>query len=234
MLDIFYQIYNMAISTITMEVDMYDNNYADKWENPAYVAAVKANIRNNANKTFLKSYERAEEISDYLEKIYYDLQNSDRSPVSFLEKLSASLREYGKLSPNQYEAVCKIIDDNQNKRDALKLAIQDQKDRSQHLNVTAERIETTVTVDKIITMEGTKFSYYDSSTIFVYLMHDANNNRFVLKTKNQLLNPTVALADDNGIKDGNVIAIKASIKAHTEYKGEKQTLIQRVKILEVK
>ena len=110
MLDIVYQIYNMVISTITMEVDMYDNNYADKWENPAYVAAVKANIRNNANKTFLKSYERAEEISDYLEKIYSDLQNSDRSPVSFLEKLSASLREYGKLSPKQYESVCKVID----------------------------------------------------------------------------------------------------------------------------
>ena len=53
-----------------MEYEIYN----DKWDNPAYVAAVKANIRNNANKTFLKSYERAEEISDYLEKIDYQLQ----------------------------------------------------------------------------------------------------------------------------------------------------------------
>ena len=132
---------------------MYDNNYADKWENPAYVAAVKANIRNNANKTFLKSYERAEEISDYLEKIYSDLQNSDRSPVSFLEKLSASLREYGKLSLKQYESVCKVIDAAQEKRDSLKFAIQDQKNHAESIGVKSEKFQSTVTVKKIITIK---------------------------------------------------------------------------------
>jgi hypothetical protein len=221
-----------------MEVDMYDNNYADKWENPAYVAAVKANIRNNANKTFLKSYERAEEISDYLEKIYSDLQNSDRSPVSFLEKLSASLREYGKLSPKQYESVCKVIDAAQKKRDSLKSAIQDQKNHAESIGVKSEKFESTVTVKKIITIKVTQFSRYDSDEAHIYIFNDQDNNAFVWKTKNILSNTANEFAwnleNDNAVKEGDVIVIKASIKAYTEYKGEKQTLIQRVKILEVK
>lgn len=214
---------------------MYTEIYDDKWDNPAYVAAVKANIRKNANKTFLKSYERAEEVSDYLEKIDYELKYNNKQPVSFLEKLSASLREYGKLSPKQYEAVCKIIDDAQDKRDALKYAIQDQKDRSQSLGVATERIQTTVTVQKIITVKAAKFSRYDSDTAQIYIFIDSNNNRLVYKTKNILSNNANYawdLENDNAIKENDVIVIKASIKAHTEYKGEKQTLIQRVKILE--
>lgn len=216
---------------------MYDNNYEDKWENPAYVAAVKANIRKNANKTFLKSYERAEEVSEYLEKIDYQLRYNDKQPVSFLEKLSASLREYGKLSPKQYEAVCKVIDDAQDKRDALKSAIQNQKDRSQSLGVTSERIETQVTVQKIITVKAAKFSRYDSDTAQIYIFVDSDNNRLVYKTKNILSNNSDYawdLENDNAVKENDVVVIKASIKAHTEYKGEKQTLIQRVKILELK
>lgn len=217
-----------------MEYEIYDN----KWDNPAYVSAVKANIRNNANKTFLKSYERAEEVSDYLARIDFKLQNNpERKPETFLEKLSASLREYGKLSPKQYEAVCKIIDDQQNKRDAVKLAIQDQKDRAQSLGVKAERIETTVTVKTIKTVKAPSYSRWDNPEAYLYIFCDADNNRLVLKTKSMLSNNdqlALYLDDPNAVKEGDKIAIKASIKAHTEYKGEKQTIIQRVKIMEVK
>ena len=216
---------------------MYDNNYADKWENPAYVAAVKANIRSNANKTFLKSYERAEEISDYLEKIDYQLQQSDKQPISFLEKLSASLREYGKLSPKQYEAVCKVIDAAQDKRDALKSAIQNQKNYAESLGIKSEKFESTVTVKKIVTVKVAQFSRYDSDEAQIYIFNDQDNNTLVWKTKNILSNTANEFAwnleNSNAVKEGDVIVIKASIKAYTEYKGEKQTIIQRVKILEV-
>jgi hypothetical protein len=214
-----------------------ENLYDDKWDNPAYVAAVKANIRNNANKTFMKSYERAEEVSDYLERVDYELQKNDRKPVSFLEKLSASLREYGKLSPKQYQAVCKIIDDQQDKREALQLAIQQQKDHSQALGVKTERIQGQVTVEKIITVKAPRFSRYDSDEAYIYIFRDVDNNRLVLKTKNILSNTdnyAWDLENPNAVKEGDTVVIKASIKAHTEYKGEKQTLIQRVKIMETK
>lgn len=216
-----------------MEYEIYDN----KWDNPAYVRAVEANIRKNANKTFLKSYERAEEVSEYLARIDFTLQNNpERKPETFLEKLSVSLRQYGKLSPKQYEAVCKIIDDQQNKRDAVKLAIQDQKDRAESLGVKAERIEIIVTVETIKTVKAPSYSRWDNPEAYLYIFRDDNNNRLVLKTKSILSNNdewALCLENSNAVKTGDKIVIKASIKAHTEYKGEKQTIIQRVKFLKV-
>ena len=212
-----------------------ENIYDDKWDNPAYVAAVKANIRKNAYKTFLKSDSRAPEVAEFLENISYKLTVDNKPANSFLEKLALSLKEYGKLSPKQLNAVSKILDDKFNKKQAFIEAVQEQKQHALDLGLKAERIEIQVTVEKILTVKAPKFSYYDSSEAYVYIFRDADNNCFKLKTKNILSNDpehfALDLENEYAVKAGDTITIKASIKAKTEYKGEKQTIIQRVKVI---
>jgi hypothetical protein len=94
-----------------------------------------------------------------------------------------------------------------------------------------------VTVDKVLIVDATQFSYYDSSWQYVYLMRDDAGNRIVYKTKSELgfkfKHPKndVFFMPELAVMQGCTLYINAGIKAHTEYKGEKQTIITRAKVL---
>lgn len=88
---------------------------------------------------------------------------------------------------------------------------------SQHVGAVGDRIELTVTVEKIHEFEG---SY---GVVGIHKMTDENGNdiTWFASGKNWL--------DDDGVK---TYRIAATVKNHGEYNGRLQTLVTRVKVLE--
>ena len=72
-----------------------------------------------------------------------------------------------------------------------------------------------------------KYAGYGYETVNIYKMADDNGNIYVWKTTSWLA------FNDEPINRGSVIIIVATIKGESEYKGEKQTEINRVKVKEV-
>jgi len=92
---------------------------------------------------------------------------------------------------------------------------------SQYVGVVKEKVETTVKV---------KFcTSFDScyGTIFIVVMEDANGNVFVWKSADPHMEMTHV--DRIGMY---WFRIRATVKAHEEYKGVAQTIVTRVKLLE--
>jgi hypothetical protein len=196
----------------------------------AYEAAIKRNIMANARKTWERNTPDHAEIADYL-RAFID-QNGEYK-YNFGGKLAASLfRDYGKLTEKQSDAVRKMIATAAERKAAAIKAIEEQRARSEWLGVQNERIEIAVKVDKIVHVEVRPFNYYDSGIMSIYLMRDLNGNRIVYKTKSSLIH-TNEQGIRHDIADKDQIVIKASIKCHTEYRGEKQTIVQRVKVVSV-
>ena len=94
-----------------------------------------------------------------------------------------------------------------------------------------------VRVEKVLIVEATKFSYYDIGFQYMYIMRDEAGNSIIYKTKSELgfkfktSKNDKFVMDELAVMQGMTMWIKAGIKAHTEYKGEKQTIITRAKVL---
>jgi hypothetical protein len=198
----------------------------------AYSNAIRRNIIGNAHKTWLKADERHEGVYEYL-RGFLPIDRNNWEPVKFIEKMAKSLFcDFGKLSPKQVDAVIKYQADTQARCEAFTKAVEEQKARSVFLGVENERREFKLHVDKIVEVEVQKFSYYDSSIMRIYLMRDEAGNRIVYKTKtNWHLTAMDGIAMFINEKDD--ITVKATVKAHAEYKGEKQTIIQRAKVTSI-
>ena len=100
---------------------------------------------------------------------------------------------------------------------------------SQHVGNIGERIKLTVTLEKEISFEIPSFRGFGTDTKLIYIFVDDSGNKLVWKTMNPLWTE-----DDNGrmntVCEGDTVTIKATVKEHGDYKGEKQTEVQRVKI----
>ena len=198
----------------------------------AYANAIHRNIIGNAHKTWLKADERHEGVYEYL-RGFLPIDRDNWEPVKFIEKMAKSLFcDFGKLSPKQVDAVIKYQADTQARREAFTKAVEEQKARSAFLGVENERREFKLHVDKMVEIEVPKFNYYDSGIMRIFLMRDQDGNRVVYKTKSAWY---ITLQDGicSFVHEGDDITIKGTIKAHTEYKGEKQTIIQRAKVLSI-
>ena len=198
----------------------------------AYANAIHRNIIGNAHKTWLKADERHEGVYEYL-RGFLPLDRDNWEPTKFIEKMAKSLFcDFGKLSPKQVDAVLKYQVDTQARREAFVKAVEEQKARSAFLGLENERREFKLHVDKMVEIEVPKFNYYDSGIMRIFLMRDQDGNRVVYKTKSAWY---ITLQDGicSFVHEGDDITIKGTIKAHTEYKGEKQTIIQRAKVLSI-
>ena len=203
-------------------------------DNPvAYEKATKARILANANKTFCKNYPDHAEIEAFLSTgVTVDAYDRKIYKDNFAGSLASAYANYGKLSEKQVEAVRKIIIKNAERREAFVKAVEEQKARSAFLGLENERREFKLHVDKMVEIEVPKFNYYDSGIMRIFLMRDQDGNRVVYKTKSAWY---ITLQDGicSFVHEGDDITIKGTIKAHTEYKGEKQTIIQRAKVLSI-
>ena len=219
----------------------------------AYNAAIKRNIINNAKKTWIKNNpDTCEAIQEFLmsgcgQNARGDITYSD----NFVGSLAKAFDTYGKLTPKQCDAIIKCIKDREVRMAERIKAIDEQKARSVFLGVAAEKLATRAVVEAIIIVNAPQFSYYDPSSALVYLMRDEAGNRIVYKTKAGLAykfqynkkcverfgnitrkDNAIFVWNDAfiDIQAGMTIEFTATIKALTENKGEKQTIVQRVKV----
>ena len=197
-------------------------------ENEAsYSAAIKRNIIRNAQVTFFRNFSRGEEVSLFLG------DHADGDPEKFLTKMAKAIATYGKLSQKQYDAVVKTIDVQAARKAAWEQALAEQKAKSEFIGAEASKLTVTAKLEKRLTIEGPKYSYYDSGIQDLYLFRDLAGNRITYKTKSDFGVQVVGLWDHSKhvepLQDGDIVELTGTIKCHQEYRGEKQTILTRAK-----
>lgn len=92
------------------------------------------------------------------------------------------------------------------------------KSESEYVGEIGEKFDSDVVLSKIHTYE-THFTYYGELN-FIYKFKDQNDNTIIWKTSNK------------DLEEGETYRIKGTIKEHSEYDGDKQTVLTRCKIVE--
>ena len=83
---------------------------------------------------------------------------------------------------------------------------------------------------------GTSYSYYDNGERHIYTFRDADGNCYVWKTTNPLVTWE---EDERGYEErveaevGGKVTLKATVKEHGEYRGIKQTVLTRAKVISI-
>lgn len=101
----------------------------------------------------------------------------------------------------------------------LKARLEAQKAISQYVGEIGERLEVRATYLFSGWWEQRSFSGYGTETMYCHNFKDADGNVLVWKTTSSL-----------GLDDETEVTIKGTVKAHSEYKGEKQTVLTRCKV----
>lgn len=97
-----------------------------------------------------------------------------------------------------------------------------------------KRFEAVVTFKKEFSYTRPSFNGYGWDTVYIYKMEDAEGNVLVWKTTNSLMyDPTGDSDDWQFPNEGAKIRIKATVKGLSEYNGEQQVEVTRVKVLEI-
>ena len=186
---------------------LYPSQYAD---------AVKRNILANARKTFCRTYEDHTAIYHFL--IAHSWSN-------FYRSLYDAFENYGKLTPKQVETVRAGIAREaspewaaqQAERRAARAAVAQAVATSlQHIGAVGQRITVSLTTKQLIELSHPSRYYGDPCMTYLYVLEDAEGNVFKY-------NGTSSVMPGKGATSELVV----TIKRHTEYKGAKQTEINR-------
>jgi hypothetical protein len=172
----------------------------------AYIAATERRIKANAMKgraaRWLKEDPTRADLAASIREKAYDTSSK------FWNDMANQIDEWGSLSERQ-EAACRRILDEDVQRKADRIAAKRAADAgSAHVGTIGERRKFTVTVAAVIELVG----QYGLS--FINITKDEAGNVIVYK-------------GTNAWTKGEQITVKATIKAHTERDGVKQTNISR-------
>ena len=107
-------------------------------------------------------------------------------------------------------------------REAEEQRIREHKAISQHNGTVGDTIDIDVILEKRAWFEIPSFRGFGTDTMHIYTFRDAQGNAIIWKTSKGL-----------GIENGVMVHIKGTIKEHSEYDDEKQTVITRCKVEEV-
>lgn len=130
----------------------------------------------------------------------------------------------------------------QAKADALAKKIAEEKAKSNYVGRPGDKIEAVVTVAFMSSYDVLSFRGYGMSTVFVYGLKDEHDNLMIWKTQSGSLSyeherwnkdHTKSIFETVYVHKGDKVRIKASIKEHAEYKEQKQTILTRVKVVEI-
>lgn len=152
----------------------------------------------------------------------------ERTP-EYQAKLDAKRRAKREAAQAKWDAEQARIDAERARLEAKEKAEQEAREAeikarkaiSQHKGQVGDRLEIQATYIRTGSWEQRSFSGYGTDTIYVHTFKDSDGNVFTWKTQKGL-----ALAY------GAPVKIKGTIKAHSEYKGEKQTDLARCKVEE--
>jgi hypothetical protein len=90
---------------------------------------------------------------------------------------------------------------------------------SEYVGNVGDKLSTTATLEHTFWYERQAFRGWGTETVKIYKFRDANGNILVWNTTGYL-----------DIEDGAQIQLTGTVKEHSEYKGEKQTTLQRCKV----
>lgn len=103
-----------------------------------------------------------------------------------------------------------------------------------YIGTIGSKVTAEVKVANIFEYQDYKFSYYGASR-YIYTMQDDAGNVLVYKTSAYLAFKTGEIGECGfpvaiGIRRGDKICISGTVKDHGEYKGTKQTALQRIRV----
>lgn len=187
-------------------MDAHRTTYTIIEDEQAYNAAISRRIKANALKGRAKRWLEADpsraELAAQVRERGYD------SGSKFWNDMAAQLDEWGSLSERQ-EAACRRIIDEDATRKAERIAAKRAADAgSIHVGTVGARSVFTLTVAAVVELIGN----YGLS--FINITKDEAGNVIIYK-------------GSNAWTKGETITVKATIKAHTERDGVKQTMISR-------
>lgn len=105
---------------------------------------------------------------------------------------------------------------------------------SQYVGEIGQRITINVELVKTAEYEQRSFTGYGTTWVTVYTLKDENGNKYVWKTTGGGLDHEIKTPHGiqyAPIEDGEIITIKGTVKEHSEYRGEKQTVLTRCKLV---
>lgn len=113
---------------------------------------------------------------------------------------------------------------------------------SEYIGEAGKRLTLRLTLKNEYTYTDYAFSYYGTEK-YIYTFEDADGNVFVWKTGSLLgydyevtVETKKGTRSDirfDGVRKGDSAEIKATVKDHSEYKGTKQTVLTRVKVISI-
>lgn len=102
---------------------------------------------------------------------------------------------------------------------------------SQYVGNIGDKLEIAVTVAYVATYEAPSFRGWGTDTIHVYGMEDENGNAIIWKTTGSLKKSSKS--ETVSAHKGDKVTISGTIKEHNEYKGQRQTILNRVKLVSI-
>ena len=170
----------------------------------AYARGTERRIKENARKgraaRWLVEDPTRQEIVEYL-------KNMVGAHPGFLGKMADAMLDWGSLTAGQEAAVRKTMAGNIERKEARAA----ENAKSEHIGTVGERWNFNLTVAFVTDYET------DFGVCYVYGMKDENDNIVIYKGQFQ------------DIAKGAQVSVKATIKAHSERDGVKQTIIVRPK-----
>jgi hypothetical protein len=139
-------------------------------------------------------------------------RNAGEYREGFLGDMLRCALERAQWSPAQQAAVYASHAKNR-ARDAVRAG-------SQHVGQTGERIAVTATVERVSYFDRRRFGYDNKyETVYITTLRDGAGNAIVVKST------------QFAVRAGSVLTLKGTVKEHGEYRGEAQTVLQRVALL---
>ena len=152
----------------------------------------------------------------------------------FLNNIKLTLsQEYCKISG--FVAYAYLAYQKQLEFDEKKKAEIEHKQQSEYIGEIGKKIETELILKKRIAYESC-YNGYSETTNYIYLFEDQFGNAYKWST-NKFLEKIIYTDEkkENGyyeaINENDTVKIKGTIKAHEEYKDQKQTVLTRCKIV---
>ena len=136
---------------------------------------------------------------------------AEKSPL--IASLLEGLAKYGDWTEKQMALVAKV--EAEVTESAAKAAA------SGWFGKVGERVDVTATVERVASYVRPSFRGFGTDTVWIVSMRTAEGNAVVVKS------PSFS----DRIK-GEVVKMRATVKEHSEYKGEKQTVMMRAAVLE--
>lgn len=141
----------------------------------------------------------------------------ERTP-EYQAKLDARRQARQEEAARRAEEARKAAEEAKRKAEAERMA---KKAISQYVGEIGQRVTIEATYVRSAWYEAKSFAGYGTETRYIHIFVDADGNKIVWKTGSVF-----------EIPDGSKVIVKGTVKAHEEYKDEKQTILTRCKVEE--